>query len=300
MKNDHPRPKISIIIPNLHSPMIDQTIESVLKQETDIPYEIIVVGMDKWNLVEQFSEVKFIQTPAPVGAAEARNIGIKDAQGEWLLFIDSDCIAQPGWINAFVDNFTKGHKVIGGGIRTPQEPLLVLIYNLSMLHGNLVSDKKREVQFLPTLNLAVHREVIDKIGLMDEALLRGQDVDWTARMTLAGYKLLFDPMAAIEHHPKRQGLKTLREYNRRSGYYMIRVRHRYPEIFHMPKLLKLPIIWRVFSPLIAGATTLKILINSREVRKHIKTLPYIYLLKLSWCKGAAESLGQSEYDQAIA
>ena len=66
----------SIIIPNLHSPIIDRTIQSILNQETDHTYEIIVVGMDKFGLVEKFPEVNFIKTPAPVGAAEARNIGI--------------------------------------------------------------------------------------------------------------------------------------------------------------------------------------------------------------------------------
>ncbi len=34
----------SIIIPNLHSPVIDRTIQSILSQETDRSFEIIVVG----------------------------------------------------------------------------------------------------------------------------------------------------------------------------------------------------------------------------------------------------------------
>ena len=57
MKSDTPHPKISVIIPNLHSPIIDKTIESVIKQETSAPYEIIVVGMDKWNLVKKYPEL---------------------------------------------------------------------------------------------------------------------------------------------------------------------------------------------------------------------------------------------------
>ena len=80
--------QISVIIPNLHSPIIDQTLESVLAQEIDVPYEVIVVGQDKFDLVAQYKNVQFIQTPKPVGAAEARNIGIRQSQGEWLFFID--------------------------------------------------------------------------------------------------------------------------------------------------------------------------------------------------------------------
>jgi GT2 family glycosyltransferase len=270
--------------------MIDETIKSILKQETDIPYEVIVVGMDNWQLVKKFPEVKFIETHKPVGAATARNIGIKNSETEWLLFIDSDCIAQIDWIKTFSNNFEEGWKVIGGGVQSPENPFWVLVYNLSMLHGNLDSDDKRVAEFLPTLNLAVHRSVISKVGLMNEKLMRGQDIEWTVRMTMAGYKLLFNPQAKVEHYPIRKDFQTLRDFNLKSGYYMISVRYNYPEIFHMPKILKNPNIWNILSPLIASAATVNIFLTSKKVRQHFKTLPFIYLLKLSWCQGAGQGL----------
>lgn len=282
--------KISIIIPNLHSPIVDQTIESVLRQKTALPYEVIVVGMDKFGHVNKFPEVRYIETPAPVGAAEARNIGIRAAQGEWLLFIDSDCIAQPGWIEAFTATFKAGWQVVGGGVITPNEPFWLLVYNLSMFYGELASQRRRERKFFPTLNLAVHRQVIDDVGLMDQDLPRGQDIEWTARMTQAGYRLLFEPSAAIEHRPERKDLSTLREYVHKSGYYTIRVRHRYPEVFRTPKLFGSAWFLRVFAPVIAALTTFKILIETKEVRQHARIIPYVYLQKLSWCYGAAEGL----------
>lgn len=284
------KPKISVIIPNLHSPIVDRTIKSVLAQETVYAFEVIVVGQDKFNLVRQFPQVQFIETPSPVGAAEARNIGIRRALGDWLFFIDSDCIAQPGWMHSMAAEFNQGRKVVGGGVISPEEPFWLLVYNLSMFYGELASQPSRERKFVPTLNLAVHREVIDTVGFMDEGLPRGQDIEWTSRMTQAGFRILFKSDAAIQHLPTRKDLKTLREYVRKSGYYMIRVRLRNPQIFKMPKLLKQPIIWEVFAPLIAGYITLKIFLQTKEVRQHIRILPYIYLQKLSWCYGAAESL----------
>lgn len=286
--------EISVIIPNLHSPIVDQTIESVLRQEIDKPFEVIVVGMDKWGLVEKFPEVQFIGTPKPVGAAEARNIGIQAAQGEELLFIDSDCIANECWIENITNAFNEGWSVIGGGVQTPEKPFFLLVYNLAMFHAQLASQKRKQVKFLPTLNLAVTREVIENVGLLDEVLLRGQDVDWTVRMRLAGYELLFEPDARILHIPSRYDLDTLRYYFQKSGYFMIRVRHKYPEIFHMPRFLKRSIMYKIFAPLIASLTTIKIFCNTKEVRKHGMTIPYIFLLKLSWCKGAAESLKRVE------
>lgn len=288
--------QISVIIPNLNSPIVDKTIESVLSQKTDYSVEVIVVGMDKFGLVEKFENVIFKETPKPIGAAEARNIGIREAQGNWLLFIDSDCIANQGWINSFVESFLDGWKVIGGGVRSPEEPFWRLVYNLSMFHEQLVSKKRKQRSFLPTLNLAVQRTVIENVGYLDESLIRGQDVDWTARMGLAGYRLLFDPAAAIVHYPERNDLETLKRYFFRSGQFMIKVRYKYPKIFHMPAIFKHALMWRVFGPVIAAWTSLKILFRTKEVQQHLKTLPYIYLLKLSWCYGAAESL-QRDLDE---
>lgn len=285
---------ISIIIPNLHSPILDQTLESVIAQQTDLPYEIIVVGKDKYGIVNQFPEVFFIDTGKPVGASTARNIGIGKAKGEWLVFIDADCIAQPNWLTTLADALAEGWMVVGGGVMTPEEPFWRLVYNLSMFHGELASREEKVHQFMPTLNLAVHREVIENVGLMDESLPRGQDIDWTSRMTLAGYELLFKPKAAVEHLPERKGFKTLRDFVYKSGYYMIRVRRRYPEIFWMPGLLHRPITWRLLGPFIAFYTTLKIFLKSKEVRQHLRILPYVYLQKLSWCYGAARSLEELE------
>ena len=282
--------KISVIVPNLHSPIIDQTLESVLGQKIDVPYEVIVVGQDKYDLVKRFNKVQFIQTPKPVGAAEARNIGIRNAKGEWLFFIDSDCIAQPGWMQAFVEEFEDGWQVVGGGVITPEEPFWLLVYNLSMFYGELSSQPRRIRKFMPTLNLAVHRNVIENVGMMDEDLPRGQDIEWTSRMTLSGFELLFKPEASIQHIPQRKNLEDLREYVRKSGYYMIQVRNRYPEIFNTPGILKYPLSWRLLAPFIAGAITIKIFIQTREVRRHWRILPYIYLQKFSWCRGAWQSL----------
>ena len=286
--------KISVIIPNLHSPIIDQTLEAILAQEIDVPYEVIVVGQDKYNLVAQYKNVHFIQTPKPVGAAEARNIGIRQAQGEWLFFIDADCIAQPGWMQAFVEEFEAGWQVVGGGVMSPREPFWLLVYNLSMFYGELASQPRRIRQFMPTLNLAVHRKVIENVGMMDEDLPRGQDIEWTSRMTLSGLELLFKPEASIQHIPERKNLEALRDYVQKSGYYMIQVRNRYPEIFNTPGILKYPLSWRLLAPFIAGATTLKIFVQTKEVRQHWRILPYIYLQKLSWCRGASQSLSAAK------
>jgi glycosyltransferase involved in cell wall biosynthesis len=287
-------PLISVIIPNLHSPIIDRVLDSIFGQDVDMPFEVIVIGMDKYDLVKNHDQVRFIQTPQPVGAAEARNIGIKAARSDWLFFIDADCIAQTRWMHTLIEEFANGWLVVGGGVKTPEEPFWLLVYNLSMFYGELATQPERMRKFMPTLNLAVHRQVIEKVGMMNEDLPRGQDIEWTARMTEAGYELLFQPKAAIEHLPERKNFKAVLSYVRKSGYYMIQVRQKFPEIFHTPCFLSKSILWWLLAPILAGYVTLKIFKQTKEVRKHWRILPYIFLQKLSWCYGAAESLQSRE------
>ena len=284
------QPLISVIIPNLHSPMIDQTIASILAQETKYTYEIIVVGQDKWELVAKFPEVTFIKTPEPVNASTARNIGIREAKGEWFFFIDSDCVASDNWMETFLAPENRNWKVIGGGIKTTNEPYWQLVYNLSMFHAQLASQPRSEHRFLPTLNLAVHRNVYEDCGGMDESLVRGQDIDWTIRMNKAGYELLFEPDAFVTHYPARKDLPTLQRFFRDSGFYMIQVRYRYPEIYNMSPLLKHAWIWCGFAGVIAAWTTFRIFLTSKEVRQHKNTFHHMYLLKKSWCFGAADGI----------
>jgi GT2 family glycosyltransferase len=265
-----------------------------LGQKTNHTYEIIVVGQDKWDLVEKFQDVKFIKTTAPVNASTARNIGISEAKGEWFLFIDSDCVASVNWMETFLSQKNSGWKVIGGGIKTASEPYWPLVYNLSMFHAQLASKPRAEHPYLPTLNLAIHREVYEVCGGMDESLVRGQDIDWTIRMTKAGFKLLFEPDASITHFPARNDLETLKCYFMDSGYYMIRVRYRYPEIYNMSPLLQNAWIWRSFAGVIAAWTTFRIFMKSKEVSRHLNTFHHMCLLKKSWCLGAADGLEEMQ------
>ena len=74
-------------------------------------------------------------------------------------------------------------------------------YNISMFHEFLPSARGGYRVHLPTANLLVRRQVIDAVGLLDETLPRGQDTDWTARMTEQGYRLRFVPQARVRALP---------------------------------------------------------------------------------------------------
>jgi GT2 family glycosyltransferase len=79
------------------------------------------------------------------------------------------------------------------------------------------------VRTLPTVNLSYKRKVIDGIGLMDETLFCGEDVDYNWRVQQLGFKIYFDPQIKV-YHQHRSTLKGFLKQHYRYGraYYLVR------------------------------------------------------------------------------
>jgi GT2 family glycosyltransferase len=77
---------------------------------TDVPCEVIVTDDSKTNMAqmliaEHFSWVTWVNGPKQ-GPAANRNNGAKVAKGEWLIFLDDDCLPQSGWLGAYIKAIT--------------------------------------------------------------------------------------------------------------------------------------------------------------------------------------------------
>jgi len=292
MENKNQLPELmSIIIPNLNSPLIGEVIKAIKQEVNNHPCEIIVVGKDKWNILQHYSEdIKFIDTIHPIGAGRARNIGIEQSNGNWLFFIDADCIPQQNWMENLIRRMQEGWNVVGGGVKSDDENFWPLVYNIAMFHEFFISKRKEIKKYLPTLNLAVKREVMNKVGLLNEDLRRCEDLEWTLRMTQSGYRLIFEPTAAILHKPIDLSFKRLKDIFYTDGFYSIQNRIKFKKLYKMPEILGHSLVWKLLSSLISAYTTLKIFITTQEFRNNLSTIPSVYILKFCWCLGAAEGL----------
>src|SRR4051812_1867596 len=106
---------LSIIIPNLHSPLIDQVIAALASQTACASIrEVIVVGQDRYQRIP--AGVRFVATPQPISPAAARNLGAQLASGDYLLFLDADCIAAPDLVEQILSSHRRGHVVVGGAV----------------------------------------------------------------------------------------------------------------------------------------------------------------------------------------
>jgi len=115
----------SVVIPTYNRlPILQKCLRALEQQDYDSGlidgYEIVVVDDgstdDTIGWIEQqkdhFPHVSlFLQNHQ--GAAIARNLGIEKAQGDTIIFIDSDIVVTPSFLNAHAQSLIKSQEKLG-------------------------------------------------------------------------------------------------------------------------------------------------------------------------------------------
>lgn len=281
----------SVIIPNLHSPVINRTIASLEQQSFDPKeFEIVVVGMDKYGLVQESERVRFIRTTQPLSPARARNLGASQTEGEILAFIDADCIAHPDWLQVIASRFENPEvQVLGGGVEIEAKNYWTLSDNLALFYEYLANNAPGTRQILPSLNFIVRRQVFSKLGGFNVKypFPAGEDADLTLRLRRAGYTLHFEPHATVHHQPPRTRLTDLLRHSFLMGRYSTKVDPRYADEQGLPRWMRTPVMLIVSAPFMAGSVTLRVFRNKSTLDRYWFTIPAVFLAKLAWCAGAS-------------
>jgi glycosyltransferase involved in cell wall biosynthesis len=192
--------KVSVILLTKNSVLtVQKSIESIFKQ-TRKPDEIVVVDGNSTDgtldIVKEYP-VKLVTEPG-LGFGHARNLGVKNASGDIVFFIDSDCYAEPNWIENALPTFESNSEIVGvtGPTRLWNKESGVARF-LAHVGGRInMPTSRRFVRIAPTMNLALKRDVINDVGGFDETLIRGEDTDLTYKISQT-HKILYDPNVVI-------------------------------------------------------------------------------------------------------
>jgi GT2 family glycosyltransferase len=145
---------------------------------------------------------------------------------------------------------------------------------------------------LPTFNLSCRRSVLEVVGSFDEAYpyAAGEDADLTLRLRLAGYALHFEPAAVVGHYPSRSRFSSLLRHAYRFGQYSVKVDPRYAEGLAVPWALRRA--WRTLlaAPILAAGVTWQAFRQDRKLWRLWPIAPVMFIAKLAWCAGAAQTL----------
>ncbi len=195
---------ISVVVVSKDEPDLDSTL-SVLEAEVDsiadldVQPEILVVDASEHRLDairQAHPRATWIDFKSPAGVgvtiARQRNVGVREARGDVVVFTDSGSSPQPGWLHRLVEDIVLGGESVVAGSTRSLNPR-------HRLYGRLVAQSMRVyIEECPTVNLAIRREALDDVGAFDEAFRYGSDVDLSWRLRDAGYCILHDPYAVVD------------------------------------------------------------------------------------------------------
>jgi GT2 family glycosyltransferase len=225
--------KFSVLVCTYNRPeLLTQTLESLLNNAEDKPDQIVVVnGGDERTdrLVESFIsagennvKISLIKT-VNKNCACSRNVGLPHCQGDIVAITDDDAEVFPNWVS-LMKQAHRDHPE-AGAVGGP-----VIGVNTSSVVGKVADlitfpdwPEPQYVRTIPTVNISYKREVVDGVGLMDESLFCGEDVDYNWRVQKLGYKVYFDPRIKVyhKHRPTLKGL-LIQHYRYGRAYYLVR------------------------------------------------------------------------------
>ncbi|MDY7041154.1 MAG: glycosyltransferase [Chloroflexota bacterium] len=215
-----------MIIPSYNSEVtISECLHSVLQQEVDFPYEVIVVDSSQDSTPElvqsNFPNVTLIRLFTRTDPGRARNLGVRRAQGEILVFIDSDCIAEQGWLAGMWAAHQKGEwRIVGGSVLNGNPGGVVSWAGYVKEFSEYLPEAKAGlVHSLPTCNISYKREIFERYGGYDGRYYPQEDYLFHWQLVKAGEKIRFEPSIRVRHfhrallgdylrHSQRFGLVT--------------------------------------------------------------------------------------------
>jgi cellulose synthase/poly-beta-1,6-N-acetylglucosamine synthase-like glycosyltransferase len=227
------KPKVSVIIPNYNSCDIIEGLK-VLDKEEYKNFEVIVVddcssndcGLIVSNFIKNKKKFKQICLSENKGPAVARNIGAKSAEGDILLFTDSDCKPCKSWISKMVKPFSDSNVVgVSGTYKTWNKDKLVarfVGYEIALRHERLKS--RENIDFIGTFCAGYKRDVFLRVGGFDEKfrIASGEDTELSYRLSSLGYKMKFVSNAYVFHkHPDNLSWYMKQKFGR--GFWRVRL-----------------------------------------------------------------------------
>ena len=230
-------PKVSVVICSYNGA---STVESCLASMGKIRYpDFEVVFVDDGSkdhtqeILKKFPWVRNIRQKN-MGLSYARNVGMNAAEGEIVVYTDSDCEADEDWLYFIALGLVRsGHVGMGGPNLIPDEGSWVAdCVGLSPGGPTHVMVDDRTAEHVPGCNMAFYTWALKQINGFDPQYRKaGDDVDVIWRLQDLGYSIGFAPAAQVWHY-RRNTVKAYLRQQRGYGEAEALLKYKHPEHFN--------------------------------------------------------------------
>lgn len=275
-----PNPIYSFIIPVYNRPEeLRDLLNSLCGLKGSIPFEVIVVEDGSVRPAKEVAEavknslrITYL-TQSNTGPAGARNNGAKNAQGEMLIFLDSDTVIPHNYLEAVHESLQAEPVELWGGPDKAAKDFSVIqkAINYSMTSfwttGGIRGGKRKIDKFYPrTFNLGVSRSAFLKVEGFGP-LRFGEDLDFSMRVMEQGFRSKLIPEAWV-YHKRRVSWKQFFKQVYNSGMARITLTRLHPKTLKLVHLL----------PSLFVISHITILVVALIGYPHLLLLPVLYSL----------------------
>lgn len=177
-------PVASVVIPcRNHAEELARCLRSLEDQSVGFEWETVVVDSasdpEVARVVRNHKDVHLVRSEVPLLAGAARNLGVRNSSGEYIVFIDADCRAEAGWLATAISALRgdNGLEMVGGPVldARPLHPIAVAD-NLLQFSDFLPGRPDGAARYFPSCNMAVRRAAfVDVEGFKDHGITTGHD-----------------------------------------------------------------------------------------------------------------------------
>jgi len=213
-------PRVSVVIVNYNGRRhLDTCLSAVLRQEIRDGVEIVLVdnasGDGSADYVRaNWPEVRLIEARQNLGFAAGNNLGIVAASSRYVVLLNNDTRVRPGWLPALV-GVAEGDPTIGAvtsKLVFMDRPCVIQNAGSLVLSDGSGGDRgtgeedrgqyDRPEEVFAACGAAVllNRAMLQDVGLLDTTFFAYyEDTDLSWRMRLAGWRVVYEPTAVVEH-----------------------------------------------------------------------------------------------------
>jgi len=199
--NQIQNPLVSFVIPARNEGgYIDKCLGAIRNMKVpDMKIEIVVVDNGSTDNTVHISNSygALVATKNNGTIGSLRNVGAKLSSGDFIAFLDADCLVPEDWLTSALAYFAKDRKMIIGFrmLIPPDANWVAQCWDALFAKRNVTS----EVEWLPSGNMIMARDAFFSIEGFDENLETNEDYDLCFRLGKRGYRILSCAESAVIH-----------------------------------------------------------------------------------------------------